>query len=225
MFYGVVRSRKILFHPKESFIHIKRLKENLIGQGNEILRDELITEKTFITNVAKGDNIQITAYGWNEEPTFSLYRQSFKSRWEKRYCEPGHDNGCHNIFAYGQCEIFYRKKEKEALWTIFSEANSENYPLYLILGEKSYPLTNIKFEGSFQFINLTITDEMLQSGHDLYLNIKEGASKKIKLGFIKYGKCPTKANNFRVDAPKGSRIIDSQVTNYLRVSITLESEN
>ena len=205
----------------QSFIHLKM--QNAMGRGNEIFRDLPIEEKTFITNVVEGDRIHITAYGWKEEPKYSVYSQSFQSRWKTYECLPGYGNGCYWTEKNGTCEIYYRKEEKRELLPIFSEENSEDYPLHLVLGEKDYPLTNVKFEGSFQFIEVTITAEMLKSGNDLYLNVKEGPSEKIKLGFLNYGRCPRKKlKDFRVDAPKKSEIITGQVENYMRASAKLE---
>ena len=194
----------------------------------EILESETIAEKTFIASVKAGDTIYLTVYGEEIKPIFFTSKKVVASFWKELECyvSPTIDKEiCKTIKRKGQCELIYRKQGDEIRHPIFFDP--ANYPLQLVLGEGIYPIQDVKSESERFQTTFVVTEEMLQNGHDLYLDISPNGTKgaKTKVGLLKYRRCDGKGSDgFYVDAHTATQVVEVIKEYVFTVSVSMNAE-
>lgn len=203
-----------------------------VGQLVELIKSEFISKKNFITSVEVGDRIHIAARGQKITPQFSIHVRSSKSHWmKKNHCNPHEDERGSCVEGWykrsGHCQLLYRERQKNLEEPILLRDNIAGYPLQLVVGNKVYPATSVQTKDDWVFLELLVTEEMLENGNDFYLNILGiEPTEEVRVGFIEYKSCQGKGKkDFKVDGPKDFEIVPQKIENLFEISVTLEQKN
>ena len=172
----------------------------------QLLDEETIEEKTFITKVLPGDRVYLVIQGWKIRPQFVVHTKEMTI-----------DRG------EGKCEFNYRRQIedlKEPLW----EKNPSHYPLYLVIGGKKYLLNNVRQNGFTLYSDLTVTQRMLEKGNELYLDLQKApTSGEVRVGFIDDGDCPKAGGDTSplLEEERKFKKIEDRLSYEFKVSVTL----
>ena len=207
-------------------IHTNKIRKGRVEEGISFtvafLKGDEVSSRTFVTSVQAGDTIQIKVQGYRDVPKFLEYTDVFKSSWLVEECHSsiyvGADR-CRDKKKYGRCNLLYRKKDNNPELIIFE--NEESYPLRFTLGEMAYPLENVTLEGGWVTAELSVKEEMLEGGDDLYLDtLPEESLGEVRIGFLSYKKCNGLGEKgFYVSGPTNSEIVQNTARNIFRVFV------
>ena len=167
---------------------------------NTFVFEKLSKGKPFVTSVKPGDIIYLEAEGEQTRETTITRTKTVKSSWIVREREPIGIRG-HFTLAQkkvkGKCQILHRNLTGKQNQPVTLDQTSPAPQFAIEIGGKNYDLKE-----SFRFINnkfhatFYISKEIVLNGQDFFLKVTPEKGEKIKLGFLKYLKCPNRKKEY-----------------------------